>query len=1122
MVSLNKLMEQDELDDFVRAFESAYSDQGLTDLAEFLPADDHPLYPAVLRELVRVDMEYRWERGCPRLLGDYQRAFPTLGDDPAGLSAIAFEEFRLRRQAGENPLPSEYQERFGVVFEKRMLDWPAPVQEPAEESSEGPSSHRAMLHAAQAYRDFRGRFRDGDGAAEALESWCASYRGAPAEVFRDLHLQDRDAAYGLARSVTMLPEVGDKFLGFQLVSELGEGAFGRVYLARQGELADRSVVLKITTLPFDESRALAQLQHTNIVPIYSKHRADPYQAVCMPYFGVTTLRDVYKDIQEHDSLPESGEGLLSTLRSHQSRSSQRSTDPSQSPGGAGDPAVPSQDVSSQPLVAAVAEPATETLRMLGSLSYVEAVLWMAARLAAGLAHAHERGIIHRDLKPANILLTDDGQPMLLDFNLAEDTKLRRSASAAAVGGTLPYMAPEHLEAFCGGTRPVDARSDIYSLGVILYELLTGKPPFPHHRGATSGAGLRQMLEDRLAPPPRLRAANPAVSPAVESIVRHCLEPDPAARYQSARALQEDLQRHLEHEPLRHAPEPSLRERVWKWTCRHPRLGPWLLGGVCLTLVVSLVVALLAHHRQNSRLGASQTLDRFQEHFWEAQYHLTSRLDDPVFLAKGLDEAESGLALYGLDNGSTGLQPDSVYWLPSALKGKVAEDAAVLLVLVAWGKVREAADQPEGPERRALLAEALKSTELAAKCLPLLSQTRSFGVLRAGILGKLGRGEEADRARAEAAELALKSARDYFLEGVEKLYANRLDAASPLFARATQDDPDNYAAWYLSAKCRGIPEVDDLRNYDRAVADYSVCIALQPKNPAGWTGRGVVRGYQGHHEDAIADFTEALRLRPNRSELYIDRALAEFRLKRFDDALRDLSHALELPGVPTRVYFIRAQVKSALGDKEGSERDLREGLALKPSDEVSWVARGVARTTLKKDHQGALDDFNQALAFNPRSFLALNNKVHILGERLGRTEEAVHALDDAIDRVPSHLQALTRSVRGVYLARLGRREAALNDAESALAQEPGPAITYRVAGIYALTSRQVPDDRFAALELLASSFLLSPFGLRQVENDPDLTPIRDLPEFRRIVALARRAQVLKGGQAERRATGAKPR
>src|SRR4051794_36181926 len=112
-----------------------------------------------------------------------------------------------------------------------------------------------------------------------------------------------------------LPEVGSEFLGFRLIGELGRGAFGRVYLARQAGLASRPVALKVATDLFDESQTLARLQHTNIVPIYSIHRVGPLQAVCMPYFGSTTLRDVYEDLEDRGTLPVSGRGLLTTLYS---------------------------------------------------------------------------------------------------------------------------------------------------------------------------------------------------------------------------------------------------------------------------------------------------------------------------------------------------------------------------------------------------------------------------------------------------------------------------------------------------------------------------------------------------------------------------------------------------------------------------------------------------------------------------------------------------------------------------------------------------------------------------------------------------------------------------------------
>src|SRR5207253_6810245 len=139
-----------------------------------------------------------------------------------------------------------------------------------------------------------------------------------------------------------------------------------------------------------------------------------------------------------------------------------------------------------------------------------------------------------------------------------------------MGGTLAYMAPEHLEAFQGASRSVDARSDLYSLGVVLYEMLTRRPPFRVPDGALEDV-LPHLAAERNARPPRLRGWNRTVSPAVESIVRHCLEPDPARRYQSAHELREDLDRRRVDLPLRYAAEPSLGERSRKWARRHTRL-----------------------------------------------------------------------------------------------------------------------------------------------------------------------------------------------------------------------------------------------------------------------------------------------------------------------------------------------------------------------------------------------------------------------------------------------------------------------------------------------------------------------------------------------------------------------
>src|SRR5262249_21901123 len=155
-----------------------------------------------------------------------------------------------------------------------------------------------------------------------------------------------------------------------------------------------------------------------------------------------TLADITRNLRDRPSMPHSGVALLTTQ--HQQRTQPQAL-------------ISSAEADLSPEVQRQKEKtAASVVRQLQAMSYVKAVLWLGEKLADGLAHAHERGIQHRDLKPANVLITDEGVPMLLDFNLAEDTKVRDSASAAAVGGTLPYMAPEQIKAFCGGASAVDA------------------------------------------------------------------------------------------------------------------------------------------------------------------------------------------------------------------------------------------------------------------------------------------------------------------------------------------------------------------------------------------------------------------------------------------------------------------------------------------------------------------------------------------------------------------------------------------------------------------------------------------------------------------------------------------
>jgi serine/threonine protein kinase len=412
-------------------------------------------------------------------------------------------------------------------------------------------------------------------------------------LLAELSRADPATAERVRQAMHQFPMVGDWFAGFELVALLGRGAFGRVYLARQGNLADRFVALKVSTDLSGESRTLARLQHTNIVPIYSVHRVAPFQAVCMPYFGATTLAHLLARYRGLRSLPASGRQLVKTLCGQDDVTDAPPTAGNTAPSGrgrsTGGPATGAHLEKDAPGGAGTLPPHMASrgfLNLLRTMSYTDAVCWIGAQLADGLDHAHRQGFVHNDLKPANVLLTDEGQPMLLDFGVAEELALRATAPVARIGGTLPFMAPEHLAALESGKFEGDHRSDLYGLGLILFEMLTGQHPFRHPTGKTEDE-VPQMLVERRAGPPRLRALNRSVTPGLEAIVRKCLEPDPARRYQSAGDLREDLDRHRGDQPLLHVRVPSVRERAGKWARRHPRLTSNLSIALAALLVIGL-------------------------------------------------------------------------------------------------------------------------------------------------------------------------------------------------------------------------------------------------------------------------------------------------------------------------------------------------------------------------------------------------------------------------------------------------------------------------------------------------------------------------------------------------------
>jgi serine/threonine protein kinase/lipoprotein NlpI len=468
--------------------------------------------------VLRTDMSLRWE--CSDKVGAdwYVDRYPDLGEDT--IVALIYEEFCLREEDQQGPSPDEFVARFPQVAE--------------------PLSRVLEIHKLV-------------GSATASVSLASAVPGAA-----------HDGAF---------PEVGQTIGDFVLVEELGRGSFARVFLAREPELADRPVALKVARRGSREPQTLARLQHTHIVPVHSNSfdQATGLHLLCMPYFGRITLARILTDpdVQATDSgatLVEALDRLDPTERPSMAQSAGRSA--------------------------------------LLKRSYPRAIAWWGARLAEALEHAHDRGVLHRDIKPSNVLVTSDGMPMLLDFNLAREPVLDQAGpGSATLGGTIDFMAPEHLRALAEGSpESVDGRADIYGLGVVLYEAVTGERPFGSPR---KGVGVVEALVwaalDRERPIKGLRETHPEVPPAFEAVIKRCLEPSPDERYETAGQLAADLQAVADDQALPHAREP-LASRAAGWLRRRRRrlaVGAGVLAAAATLAVFAL--GLLLERSRNYRL-----------------------------------------------------------------------------------------------------------------------------------------------------------------------------------------------------------------------------------------------------------------------------------------------------------------------------------------------------------------------------------------------------------------------------------------------------------------------------------------------------------------------------------------
>jgi serine/threonine protein kinase/Flp pilus assembly protein TadD len=886
-----------------------------------------------------------------------------------------------------------------------------------------------------------------------------------------------------------LPDVGTELLGFRLLRELGRGSFARVFLAEQADLAGRLIVLKVSRMAGDEPQTLAQLQHTNIVPIYSVHD-DPQgglRAFSMPYFGGASLSAVLTRLWADVPRPTQGAQLRSALEAF------RAPGPPSPPSGEGRAAEGAgPDAPDRPPGPAWA-----------GLTYVRAVAWIVARLAEALQHAHQRGVLHRDIKPSNVLLGEDGQPMLLDFNVAQ--REGDEKAAALLGGTVAYMAPEHLRALAqrdlSQARTVDRRSDVYSLGMVLYELLVGVRPFD--QSASYSAELPElaaMAVERAAAVPSARHMRADVPWGLESILRRCLAPAPEDRYQQAGELTEDLQRFLEDRPLRHAPELSTKEVVRKWARRHPRLtssASVAAAAVVLLLLAGGALAGVRHHLSavQTELEDIQARERhkaYRDGTARALCLVNTTTGRPEHVREGLAVCEQTLGLYNLLAEEHWQEPPDWARLGPAARAEVAEDARELLLLLAWARARNA------PGDAGVLRANLGLLDRAEQ-IEGLAPSAALCEDRAIYLDELGDKAGAAAARKKAAGLKPASARDHYLLATSYARAKQFALAVTQLDEALRLCPQHY--WSLLQ--RGICHLER-KDHLLAVADFSVCIGLWPDLPWGYFNRAYCLEQQGDREKAIDDYTAALARDGGLLAAYRNRGMTRVELRRYAEALADLDRAVSPGQKDAAVLAGRGVALEGLRRHSDADEAFREAHALArrgPAEDrarIRWVYAFAVADRLPDESLRAFDD---VLRHRPGHPEALYGRGMLLTRR-GREGEAIAAFGEALKSAPGFLEP--RRFRAVLLARAGRFEPAWRDIAACLERAPehGPTL-YAAACVAALEAEkagQGPAARMAADR--AAAYLRRAFqrgyGREQAATDRDLAGARGHPEVARLL------------------------
>jgi TolB-like protein/tetratricopeptide (TPR) repeat protein len=769
----------------------------------------------------------------------------------------------------------------------------------------------------------------------------------------------------------------------------------------------------------------------------------------------------------------------------------------------------------------------------------------ALQVAKGLSAAHERGIVHRDLKPENLFVSKDNHVKILDFGLAkkvgtampgEETSaptVSGHTEPGVVMGTVGYMSPEQVRGL-----PLDDRSDIFSLGAILYELLSGKRPFSRPTAADTMSAI--MKEE----PPELTESGRNISPALDHIVKHCLEKDRDNRFQSTKDVAFALSEQLSSGVVGGASGVQVAEPP-------ARKSKAVIVVVAVVVLAAVCVFLL--RRPHPGRGEAGGVKRMAVLPFE---NLGAPEDD--YFADGIADAIRGklASLPGVQVIARG--SSTPYKKTAKTPNRVAEELEVgylLTATVRWQKTGAASRVEVSPELVEIPgsgAPTLKWQQPFDAAITDVFQVQSeIATKVAQALGAaLGTGEEKRLLEKPTQNLP---AYDAFLKGEKIGSSGGNDPASlrkeiGFYEQAVALDPGFAQAWAKVSYANSVLYLNSTPTpalAERARQAAEKAVELAPNRPEGYLALGIwERAVSLRFDRALEQYEKALRLAPDDVSALTGMALAEQALGRWDASVERLRQAVRLD--PRAVNGLRTLAVTLLRLRRYPEarEAVDRGLALAPANidliedkAMTYLADGNlagARAVLKAapkeveptalvaylanywDLVWVFDEEQRQLLLRltPSAFdddlgtwnLCLVQAYALKGDAANvhtYAEEARKAFEEQLHSAPNDSQ---RHVDlGLALAYLGRKEEAIREGERGVALDPiskdardGPYFQHQLARIYMLVGE--PEKALDQLEpLLKIPYWLSPAWLK---IDPNFDPLRKNPRFQQLVAGAK--------------------